>query len=214
MRYEAKQVDPACQYCDTWRDEVENGDINIYGNKYFQGCTSAIFDKAREFVELFENYTFDELGYTDKRACVYSYFGEYLQIDRKIYLTDSEIDKIMFAVEYSAMPLESRICNVLSGITQKIWAYSEIHGSTQGEWQGVYFNSSFNPQWLQELEMQYFNLGSEFVITDTDTMDEYNVYICKWNDSEIEDELQSIVGDEVDIYFFDGYETKCKYRRY
>ena len=111
---------------------------------------------------------------------------------------------------------ESILCELLEIVTGKSWSYRTISGCAQGDWQRViYPTDEWTEKSLEAFEMEYFNMGSEWIIHDGDSEPENpeditgcSVYCHGWSDDEIKAEILAEFGsegDEVVLYKFSGY---------
>lgn len=86
---------------------------------------------------------------------------------------------------------EKRILRALHLVTGKRYERRTIRGYCQGDWQTIYYPiSDYSRDALDALEIEYFNLGTEWTISDGD--DEYNAYCYKSGTEEIRKEIADI----------------------
>ena len=60
-------------------------------------------------------------------------------------------------------------CKALSLLCNREYAYKEIHGVCQGDWQCCYYPKE-GENLLSDLEMQYFNTGEEWDVVDAEEL--------------------------------------------
>lgn len=197
-------------------------DCIIYGNNEFISYTNDIFD---HMVKVFENgYLHEDIdnipvnsSFSEYRKVIEDYFPivyhDYKQYRTEDY-TDNEIDIIRYAVDqydyFGMYNQRDLISQVLSVLTEKQYNYKEIHGTTQGEWNVIYYPvNDYTDDQINIIEMEYYNTGYEFII---DTEDGFNisVYVHSYDDDDIKIELSDCVGckpEEIELHHFTGYAT-------
>lgn len=97
------------------------------------------------------------------------------------------------------------------------WDSEQIRGCCQGDWALVYFDSSeWSKESIEALEIEYFNLGEEWVCsctpitdeeakeaTEEDTTDEVWVYVYSWNEESKRKEIADAIGcNENEVVMF------------
>ena len=118
---------------------------------------------------------------------------------------------------------EATICKALQLMTGKVWDYTQIHGCCQRDWQGmIYCTENWNQEARKAFEIEYFNLGTEWIIHDGDNVPDspedicgFSIYCATWD----EDETRRIIADaanvdpvDVVMYAYDGDVITAKYR--
>lgn len=111
---------------------------------------------------------------------------------------------------------EKAICEGLKLITGEEWAYRELRGCGQSDWNGCYYIvSMWTSEALNALEMEYFNMCSEWVLEDEDGEEWGSVYTHYWTDEENRAEIAKVIGvefEDVTLYLFDGWTRTAKYK--
>lgn len=96
-----------------------------------------------------------------------------------------------------------------------------MDGCSQGERVTIYYRPDmYNQPALQNLEMEYWNTGAEFSVSETeDPEDDPNGPVCyychHWDDDDNRRELAEALccdPDEIRLYLFDGWTRGAKYR--
>lgn len=98
------------------------------------------------------------------------------------------------------------------------WDSRQIHGCCQGDWALIYFDSSmWTKESIEALEIEYFNLGEEWVCsctpitdeeaeeaTEEDTVDEVWVYVYSWDEEGKRKEIADTIGcNENEVVMFE-----------
>lgn len=113
---------------------------------------------------------------------------------------------------------------VLSIVTGKKWAYKDVRGTCQGDWNGLYYPvDEWSREGLDALEMEYFNTGTEWIIHDEDNtpngpedIQGYSIYCYGGTMEEIKEEIAEAGGvapSEVILYRFKGWIRTEEYER-
>ena len=111
---------------------------------------------------------------------------------------------------------DKAICKGLELLTGEKWAYTELHGTSQSDWNGCYYASNvWTHEQLDAVEMEYFNTGTEWSIKDEDGEEWGNTYTHSWDDEENRAEIAAVFGvkpEDVTLYLFDGWTRAAKYK--
>ena len=111
---------------------------------------------------------------------------------------------------------DKAICKGLELLTGEKWAYTELRGTAQGEWNGCYYAVNvWTREQLDAVEMEYFNMGTDWRIKDEDGEDWGNIYTHFWTDEENRAEIASVIGvepEDVTLYLFDGWTRTANYK--
>lgn len=192
----ARQVAPEYQisplvYCDL------DGDFMIAGNKRLsemniqklegienlEGLYEQFHTRGGEFYDVFEQYV-------DFADVIEDYTGVKLPADFDSCWLEG------FDRENAA-----DIALFLTIKEGKEYDYRTIRGYSQGDWNILYYPITTADTTLRVIEMEYFNLGTEWVIHDEETevhnaddIRGYNMYCCGWSTEEIKEEIALCVG--------------------
>ena len=133
------------------------------------------------YISDLENASADE-----KEENICDMFGEYL---KRGQLSEIEIDSLIESAceSYSRYGHEQALADMLSTLTGIIWDYTMIRGSSQSEWNYLFYQTPFTP-YVKTFERQYFNMGTEWEII-TDNGPSIFVYCIEWD---IEDQIKEI----------------------
>lgn len=102
------------------------------------------------------------------------------------------------------------ICNVLEIVTGKPYAYMQISGCVQGEWQEVYFPcAKYNYEDLKRLEADYFGYVDQWEVYDENKEYFYNnFFIYSDNREQVKKEIAEQIPcavDEIELQVITGY---------
>ena len=116
------------------------------------------------------------------------------------------------------------IAQMLSLITGKKYSHTEIHGCCQRDWQRLYYPSAYGREFVKAFEIEFFNLGSEWIIhdedsepKDTDGISGYSMYLMAdgYSSDEVKEELSEQIGvspEEIVLYSFVGWKRSADYK--
>ena len=111
---------------------------------------------------------------------------------------------------------DKAICKGLELLTGEKWAYTELYGTTQSDWNGCYYMADiWTREQLDAVEMEYFNMGTEWIIKDEGGEEWGNTYTHFWTDEENRAEIASVIGvepEDVRLYLFDGWTRTANYK--
>lgn len=88
-------------------------------------------------------------------------------------------------------------CDALSLLSNREYAYSEIHGVCQSDWQRCYYPKD-EENLLGDMEMQYFNTGEEWEVCDVVEIEEQGL-LAPANGNEVYDLMEVCTS-----YYIDG----------
>ena len=217
-----KQVPPDIQESPlTWDDDFYNGVITD-GNRRYKSRKTPEYERLRRFIDdaacAFEDILNKAVGaYSTVTEAVHDYFYP----SHKEKYTTHEIKKwkdILLSFQSCSVSEEHEIyCQALNLMTGKRYAYSMIKGDCQGDWQGVYYPADeCGENIIRNFETEYFNLGSQWIISEDDREPEepediegYSVYCYSWSDDGIREEIARHTGTDpgnVVLFKFHKYE--------
>ena len=108
------------------------------------------------------------------------------------------------------------LCKGLELITGEKWAYKELRGTSQSDWNGCYYMiDRWTREALDAIEMEYFNTGTAWTLENENGESEGNIYTHHWTDEENRAEIAESVGvdpEDVTLYLFDGWTKTAKYK--
>ena len=183
IKYYAAQVAPEDQ--DPNFDECCWPGWTVTGNRHYNGFTTAEYNKLfgsngdvgtldlmmEEYQIMVENVNNSE----------YSCLEELLQYELCDYNRDWTPEQLEQWKEILSfddnkpgwnLTEDDMKCKALSLLCNREYAYKEIHGDCQGDWQRCYYPKD-EENLLDDLEMQYFNTGEEWDVVDAEELKDY-----------------------------------------
>ena len=219
MKIYAKQVAPEFQESPLFFDEWPEN-VYIFGNRHY-------IDHGAEYIENIKNSMYDAADEL-KRVIRGAAFG-YSLIE---ILTDllpaengreySRADRLKWRAlllnfDAGTIDDDDATTAALELITGDEYNAATVRGCCQSEWNNIIYPAKYGREWLENFEIEYFNTGDEWRITegDPDSDDAYYFYTHAWNDDGQRAEIAAAVGvDPADVvlYCFDGYIKMANYR--
>lgn len=240
--YYARQIEPDLQESPlilelgpgnapaTQCDELDEN-IAIFGNKTFKQYIPNTFqDIMDNLLErdsiLVENVYRNEIPEIDKANHIREAFG--IQDETVVHgimnaLKDLWNDRTLFFKEsltenryLNNSGINEAICRVMSIITGNPWKFKFLHGSAQSEWNVIHYDTTaWSEEAIDEIEAEYFNTGTEWIIHDTDKpvnsasdVEGYTVYTKEVLPDKIREYLAMHIGcfqKDLVLFFFDKY---------
>lgn len=230
MKIYARQIPPEYQESPLSYDEEVYNYVSVCGNRecneHFQPVFKRVYDALDngELSEALEDVK-NKSGYYSFYRNVTEAINDLLPAEKEKYST-KDINAIKKLVEefdscksYEAYDI---LCEVLEVVTGNEWDYRTIKGCCQSDWNRAFYQVKDWPDGLNDFEMEYFNLGSEWMVHDEDFEPEnpedisgYTVYCHSYSDDGIKAEIMESMGvseAEVILYEFDGYRQTAKYK--
>lgn len=110
---------------------------------------------------------------------------------------------------------EKHILRALHLLTGKRHEKHTIRGCCQGDWQDIYYPvADYTPEAIQALEIEYFNLGTEWIITSAEDPEGYSLYCYSMEADEIRKEIANNTGEKpenVILQMFTGWTKTAAY---
>lgn len=229
MKIYAKQVSPEWQESPLFIDGCFPDNIAVCGNRDFNEHKPDIFEKVEmtleqgELADVLENIKEWKEYYSNVSQAI----DEYLPSVKGRYSTNAIHAIKRLVSEYSMCPHSEEdaiMCRVLSLVTGKEWDYRTIRGSSQSEWNEVYYPvDEWSTETLQMFETEYFNEGTEWIVHEGDNTPEspndiegYTIYCTSWNEEGIREEIAKMTGESPEnivMYAFDGYIRTPQYKK-
>lgn len=183
IKYYAAQVAPEDQ--DSNFDRCNWWGWTVTGNRNYEGFTTAEYNELfgatlcgecllDEMLDLYQ-----QMKDGDRHA-LYGTLEELLQEELGDYNRDwtpeqleqwKEILSFDYSKPRSKLAEENMKCKALSLLCNREYAYNEIHGVCQSDWQRCYYPKE-EENLLGDLEMQYFNTGEEWEVCDAAEIEE------------------------------------------
>ena len=159
---------------------------------------------ARQVPPEYQSWTFDYIDIQDAYPGIILHGNPFYNCH-----TTPEFDAI-----YERFDEEKRILRALHLVTRKRYEKRTIRGSCQCDWQNVYYPvADYTQKSLDQLEMEYFNTGTEWII-DPDG-DNYSTYCYSWNNDGIKKEIADAAGttpENVILQAFTGWKRTPEHR--
>ena len=178
IKYYAAQVapedqDPNFDRCNWWG-------WTVTGNRDYEGFTTAEYNKLfgttlcggcllDEMLDLYQ-----QMKDGDGHA-LYSTLEELLQEELGDYNRDwtpEQLEQWKEILSQEVPKWDNMKCKALSLVCNREYAYKEIHGDCQGDWQRCYYPKD-EENLLGGMEIQYFNTGEEWEVVDAEELKDH-----------------------------------------
>lgn len=228
----AKQISPEYQESPLFIcPESFPEDIAVCGNRHLIEHTPEVFNRVREALENGElAEALEDLKtsgyYSDWYKNPTAAINDMLYPEKPKYSTRDIHALKQLVTGYGERGNDERetLCAVLSIVTGEKWAYRSINGCCQGDWNYIYYPvDRWSREALDAFEIEYFNMGTEWIIhdedgepTDAEQISGYSVYCVAQDEDGIIKELADASGEPVEgavLFAFDGYTQTPKYRK-
>lgn len=217
MTIYAKQVPP--EYQDSNFDIANYENIILTGNRHYQeywpDWAENLLERMTEAINALY-YIQNGRGYYDNWEEVLNDLlppqdrGEYTRAERKQWV--SILEKFS---ERTSNNENARLCSALSLMSGKAWDWCDLHGCSQGEWiECFYIEDQYSREYLEVLEAEYFNTGTEWHITEDGDDIGYYQYCTGWNDDMIRNEIAETTGanpSDIILLKFTGWTRFASY---
>ena len=232
MKIYARQIPPEYQQSPFEYDEGVYDNISVCGNRNFKEHLQPVFKRVREILENGElsealNDIKNKEGYwTSFYKNVTEAINDLLPPEKEKYsIRDiGAIKKVVESFDSCNIHRENKkLCEVLGLVTGNEWDYRTISGVCQSDWNEVFYQVKDFPNGLKHFEIEYFNMGSEWIVHEEDfepeTADDiegYTLYCYSYNNEGIKGEIMESVGvteAEVVLYKFDDWTRTAKYKK-
>lgn len=220
MKIYAKQIAPEYQESPLFMEEWPKN-VYVFGNKHF----------CRHIDVTIENIKNDMYNAADELkalmrglSCLASFthiLAAFLPApENKIEYSRADRLKwraLLLNFDAGAISDDEAITAALELITGDEYESATIRGSVQSEWNNIIYPAKYGAEWLRNFEIEYFNMGAEWRISEgsPDNDDCYYFYTHEWSEegqrAEIADAAGAFPGDVV-LYVFDGYINTPSYR--
>ena len=221
MKICAKQVAPECQMSPL---DYENLPDNVYvfGNRHYTE-----YDNYKELCNSLENAADEFMEMVRGRyGCAGDSYdlNDFLRYctprdDGRDYTREERLQwrALLTGYYYNTITEREALAAALELITGEKYAYATISGYCQGDWSNILYPAQYGGEWLRHFEIEFFNMGAEWMITenDPDSDDNYYLYTYEWQNERIRAEIADAHGcDPADVvlYVFDGYIQTPKYK--
>lgn len=202
-------VSPFDTYEEAFDCAIEGND-DLYSWKSFEySNVKDVLDEGSIFLFMEETTDFNELkAYFDDQFCILHDLKE----DEVALLKKSILD-------YEPHSDSTALCKILTVITGSEWDWRTIRGSVQREWNIFYYNTKvWSEEDIRRLEIEYFNLGTEYECSYSEDMKDSEWIYChgsSWDEDkqEILDYFKAddatLLEDNYDDGTYEGYLRYC-----
>lgn len=220
MKIYAKQVPPEWQESPLVMDYLD-WDVFVYGNRHYNGHNA-------EHVDDLINRMYEAAEELKALMSGRGYYDSFIEIIddllpapncKKVY---SRADRtrwktLLLAFDAEAINDDDAFCAGMELINGKLYESGEIRGCCQGDWQNVIYPAEYGREWLEHFEIEYFNTGAEWRISEgeLDSDDDYYFYSHEWNNDGIRAEIAEAAGttpENVILLEFDCWHREPVYR--
>lgn len=222
MKVYAKQVPPEYQESPLFIEGRFPDNIAVCGNRDYHSHKPELFENVQNVLE--QGELAEVLEYPKNLA---EAITEYLPpTNGKKYSTNEILALRCLVINYSCCVCSKEneiLCKVLSLVDGRFWDWKTIRGSTQSDWNEVFFPvDDWDDKILKEFEILYFNEGTEWIIHDEaeppetpENINGYSVYCIGWDNEEIKNEIAEVTGakpEEIKLFEFGGYTSTPFYK--
>lgn len=214
MKIYAKQISPEYQISPLWLDECFPEDLIVSGNPSLRNHTTDAWDT----IQGNGDYAATQMEYITERGpwANYNTITEMLndcfpRDDGKGY-TAKQVHEWKKLLDDWGNAEEREYTIALSLMTGRSYDWCTIRGYCQGEWSTVFYpEKHYSKEALDAFESEYFNMGTEWMIHDSesapetpDDIDGFCMYAYSGNDDGIKKEIADCVGGNAyDVVLYD-----------
>ena len=238
MKIYARQVNPAIQESHLFLDECFPDDIIVTGNRGYNDHTTPEYDKiTNDFDEMARAWERDRWFYQWKDGRFVKLPGAreytlqevltdygFTRSDGKPWSTQQRHKWGVLMETERGTSDEDTILAALELLTGHAWQSGTIRGCCQGEWRDVLYQADKWPkERLEAFEVEYFNLGTEWIVHDKDTEPEgpedicgFSIYCIEQSEEGIAAAIADAAGgnsEDVVLYEYDGELRVDKYKK-
>lgn len=193
----------------------------IYGNKQFQGYTFDEFDKVLTALDEMDlTDVGEDSWYTTEQEMLLDYVPP---VGRNAY-TAEEIEKWKAACDLydgrnRTRDEQAAICAGLTLVMGEEYDYRCLRGCCQSDWNYFYYPVDlYNDDAIRYLEIEYFNMGEEWMIHDEEAVPDcaeaisgYTLYV--YNDARKEIAVEAgVEPEDVVLWRYDGMKSIPTYK--
>ena len=220
MKIYAKQVAPEYQGSPLFMEEWPEN-VYVFGNRHYK-------DHGGEYIENIKNSMYDAADELKALPRGRSYYNSFIDIladiipapeNKKEYTRADRLKwrALLLNFDAGAISDDDATTAALELITGAEYAAAEIRGCCQGDWNKILYPAEYGREWLEFFEVEYFNTGDEWQISEgiPDSDENYYFYSHAWNEDGIRAEIAAAAGvdpDDVILYVFTGYTRTPEYR--
>ena len=161
----------------------------------------------------------DECRWFDTKAEI---IDDYFERKDGKGISEIDAEKIIDILNNELLEDDDALTEILSVLSGEEYSVKEIHGVLQGDWNKIYYptylqgDADAREKYLNNIEFEYFNTGSEWFIYDKVLDEGCSIYVHAfiWDYDGIKEEISKAIGAEIsDIDFekFSGYTKVASY---
>lgn len=215
----ATQVDPENQespLMEYGMDDIRMQEVVIIGDYNRRSGNPELID----FIKVFEEYADDFSEIIEETKNPQKALDEiikYFDLSSK-YGNDytPSHDIAVWKVALKAVETTDYEAEVLHALTGKEYEKDSMHGAGQSDWANIVRPTEWSSDDFDHFEAEYFNTGTEWIVSPMDDLDESeSIYVYAWDVEGIKREIAESLGadpKEIQLKVFDGYEKIPKYR--
>ena len=212
----AKQVPPEHQESPF---EFESDSFELYYPGVILTGNRNLFDHITDEYDLVVNGLYDaqdEIHALGDEDSVYSNEYEVITdffppVNKDEYSVEDIEKWIRLLVVANNCQNNAYIAEALSLMTGCKYEHTTIRGCCQSDWQFMFYPSDqYGENFVKEFEVEYFNLGSEWVVDD----EHCYIHASGYDMEEVRDELCRVYGlspDEIQLLRFEGWKKTATY---
>ena len=232
MKIYARQIAPEYQESSLFLgDEFFPDNIAVFGNDEYEEHCPDFIDKVwevlrqGELADVLENIKEWAEWYRNATEAI----TDYLPPEHAAHYSTRAIHALKnYVLDFSCCPCSREyviLCGVLSIVTGKKWDYQSINGRGQCDWNYIFYPANeWTDEQIKAFEIEYFNMGSEWIVDDGEFDSEndsplnisgYSIYCTSWNEEGIQKEIADAEGiDPADVvlYAFEGWSRTAQYK--
>lgn len=221
MKIYAKQVPPEYQESPLFIGECWPENVFVFGNKWLTDHAGRLEDIRRGLENIADIYGDMQNGESwIRNGNLHATIWYEMPRDNGTGYTRAErLQIVQLANNYcNCRSYEENdiLCAALEIVTGQKYNNATIRGCCQGDWQDIIYPAEYGREWLYDFEMEYFNTGAEWRISENDPEndDNYYMYTHSWSDDGTRAEIAAAAGvdpGDVILYQFTGWSRAPEY---
>lgn len=208
MKIYAKQISPEYQTSPLWLDERFPKDLIVAGNPSLRGHTTSAWDT----IQGNGDYAAEQMGLITERDPWANYktitemLNDCFPRDNGKSYTSWQVHEWKKLLDDWGNAEEREYTLALSLMTGLSYDWCAIRGYCQGDWNIVYYpEKHYSKEALNVFEIEYFNMGTEWMVHDSESVPEtpdeiegLYMYTYNWDYEGIKKEIVDYTGGSAD----------------